>query len=352
MEGPRHKEIKSQLNRNLGEQSGESETEEYNEEKDMSSIRKSLLQKKRYNPQKEEKQKKPIIKREFDKFIGTSRHIKLENKRNTENETLEKRISELEKASISFKKQLEEQKKEFKKQLEDQKKESKKQLEDQKEESKKQLEQQLEDQKKESEKLIDKLIKQINKLKENNSQILLEQKENYISLQIKVGQLQSQVNELSEFHFQVKLRKLLKNLIHYLFSNFYPKYMNFNKRTKKMIFDKVPSLPNKVVFLEKDKIIIINALNRLLDTIFIGAKKGDYVVHFVDPKTEINPYFKRYIKVFDNYDDFFKYFNINENDSNILIQIIPEQYFIEIDNFTFDKSIKELMNIYENNYFY
>ena len=57
MEGPGHKEIKSQLNRNLGEQSGESETEEYNEEKDMSSIRKSLLQKKRYNPKKKKSKK-------------------------------------------------------------------------------------------------------------------------------------------------------------------------------------------------------------------------------------------------------------------------------------------------------
>ena len=92
-------------------------------------------------------------------------------------------------------------------------------------------------------------------------------------------------------------------------------------------------------------------MNRLLDTLFIGARTNDYAVHFVEPNAEHNINFRRYIKVFNDHRDFFKYFNLNEIDSSILIQIIPRQYFIEIDNFKFEISIKELMKQFEYNKF-
>ena len=53
------------------------------------------------------------------------------------------------------------------------------------------------------------------------------------SLYIKVDLLRDQVRELNEFHFQVKLRKLIKKLIKYLFDEFYPDYMFYNIRKKK-----------------------------------------------------------------------------------------------------------------------
>ena len=40
--------------------------------------------------------------------------------------------------------------------------------------------------------------------------------------------------------------------------------------------------------------------------------------------------------------DFFEYFGINEIDRRILLKIIPREYFMKIDNFEFDKKIKEL----------
>ena len=116
-----------------------------------------------------------------------------------------------------------------------------------------------------------------------------------------------------------------------------------------MEFIRAPLFTYKLISMGKYK--IINALNRLLDTVFIGAKDNDYVVHFVEPKAENNINFRRYIKVFNDYRDFFTYFNLNEIDSSILIQIIPGQYFIEIDNFKFEINIKELMKQFEYNSF-
>ena len=49
------------------------------------------------------------------------------------------------------------------------------------------------------------------------------------SLYIKVDLLRDQVRELNEFHFQIKLRKLIK----YLFDEFYPDYMFYDIRKKK-----------------------------------------------------------------------------------------------------------------------
>ena len=163
----------------------------------------------------------------------------------------------------------------------------------------------------------------------------------------KVDQLKDQVDELNEFHFKAKLRKLLKNLIEYLFQQFYPNYIFFNKETNKIKFFLFPRNKFKTIeFIKENKIITI--LNNLLDKIFIGAKSNDYIVHFVEQRAEDNPYYRRYINVFKNTDDFFQYFNIHGIDRFVLLQIIPPNYFMEIDNFKFDKSIRDIIRNYAN----
>ncbi len=77
----------------------------------------------------------------------------------------------------------------------------------------------------------------------------------------------------------------------------------------------------------------------------------DYVVHFVELSAEINSNAKRFIKVFSNSTKFFDHFKINKKDQNILVQIIPSTYLTEIDNFRFEKNIKELTNDYEKRLF-
>ena len=163
----------------------------------------------------------------------------------------------------------------------------------------------------------------------------------------KVDQLKDQVDELNEFHFKAKLRKLLKNLIEYLFQQFYPNYIFFYKETNKIKFQFFPRNKFKTIeFIKQNKIITI--LNNLLDKIFIGSKSNDYVVHFVEQRAEDNPYYRRYINVFKNTDDFFQYFNIHGIDRFVLLQIIPPNYFLEIDNFKFDKSIRDIIRNYAN----
>ena len=92
-------------------------------------------------------------------------------------------------------------------------------------------------------------------------------------------------------------------------------------------------------------------MNRLLDLLFTNAKMRDYIVHFVEPNAERNILNRRLIGVFNNSNEFFEYFEIDEKDKNILVEIIPSRYFMVIDNFKFYKNIKELINIYENSLF-
>ena len=140
---------------------------------------------------------------------------------------------------------------------------------------------------------------------------------------------------------------MLKNLIEYLFQQFYPNYIFFYKETNKIKFQFFPRNKFKTIeFIKQNKIITI--LNNLLDKIFIGAKSNDYVVHFFEQRAEDNPHYRRYINVFKNTDDFFQYFNIHGIDRFVLLQIIPPNYFLEIDNFKFDKSIRDIIRNYAN----
>ena len=182
-------------------------------------------------------------------------------------------------------------------------------------------------------------------------------------LLLKINELQSQVKDLDDFHFQVKLRKLIKNLLEYLFDKYYPKFMNSNIITHKLEFHRAPIIKIKEIVEEEEEeekednlastndFQIIEALNRFLRLLFKQAKDGDYVVHFVKLNAERNSYERRYIKVFGNSTEFFSHFKINKKDQKILVKIIPSTYLTEIDNFRFDKNIKELKNFYENRIF-
>ena len=182
-------------------------------------------------------------------------------------------------------------------------------------------------------------------------------------LLLKINELKSQVKDLDDFHFQVKLRKLIKNLLEYLINKYYQKFMTSNIITHKLEFIRAPIIKIKEIVEEEEEeekednlastndFQIIEALNRFLRLLFKQAKDGDYVVHFVKLNAERNSYERRYIKVFGNSTEFFSHFKINKKDQNILVKIIPSTYLTEIDNFRFDKNIKELKNFYENRIF-
>ena len=122
----------------------------------------------------------------------------------------------------------------------------------------------------------------------------------------KVDLLKKKVNELEEFHFSSKLRRLLKNLIEFIINTFYPKYMEYKESNKKIYFIKAPRFPyifNKVT--DQD---IISSLNRILELLFLIAKEKEFAVHFVVSKAKKNSHYKRIFKVFNKPDEFFSFF--------------------------------------------
>ena len=331
----------------------ESETEDYEislKKQNANQINdKSLLRKKRHSKEKEQKNKKPFLKGETTKIDEKRKYINMEKKRYSENENpfelqnlnnqnermryLEEKVQMLTEQNSIFKHQLEELKQhEFESAISQQK------LEYQNFIFKEKLEEQ---------KLAQKRLEEDNfRLQKSfNEKISMEN-----NLYIKVNLLRDQVKELNEFHFQVKLRKLIKKIIEYLFDNFYPDYMFYNIITKKMEFDEFPLF--HFDFKWKDKKKIIDVLNALLEKINERSKNNNCIVHFVDPRTEKDPSLKSYIWIFKNDYDFFEYFHMNEIDRHILLKIIPKDYFMKIDNFKFDKSIKELISNFEKNTFF
>ena len=164
---------------------------------------------------------------------------------------------------------------------------------------------------------------------------------NYNKLLNKIDFLKNQIKELQEFHFSAKLRKLLKNLIGFIINNFYPQYIKYQKSNERIYFFKAPRFPYHLQWAEDKE--IIDALNRILELLFSTSKEKDFVVHFVDQRAKKNNLYKKVFNVFEKTDDFFRFFNISNIDKNILIELIPENYFTQIDNLSFEINIKELM---------
>ena len=309
---------------------------------------KSFLRKKRHSKEKVQKKKSQFLKKETTKIHEKRKNINTEKKRYTESENpfqlqslnnqnerikyLEEMVQKLIEQSSIFKYQLEQNKIEsaiFQQKLEEQNFK----LEE--------LNFKLEEQKLAQRRL------EIDNLRLQKSFNGIISKEN--NLLIEVNSLQDQVKELNEFHFQTKLRKLVKKLIEFLFDEFYPDYMSYSIITKKMKFYGFPFF--RFGFKWNDEMKIINTLNGLLDKIFARSKNNNNIFHFVVPRTEKDAKFRRYIWIFKDDYDFFEYFGINEIDRHILLKIIPREYFMNIDNFQFDKSIKDLISNFKRNYF-
>ena len=343
MDSHKKNDITNKRMENIESIESEEETVDLNflqEQKIKQSKDKFLLRKKRKSKEKIEKKNRPSLNRDVNKYKEQRNYVRTERKSNINSENLFE-YQNLNKMSQNMEDEFE-----YKRQKKiDLISKFQHQLEITNRKIKELQEQNLKlNSKLEEQKVTQEILKFENyRLQQSfKEKITLENK-----LLKKVEQLKDQVDELNEFHFKAKLRKLLKNLIEYLFQQFYPNYIFFNKETNKIKFFLFPRNKFKTIeFIKQNKIITI--LNNLLDKIFIGSKSNDYVVHFVEQRAEDNPYYRRYINVFKNTDDFFQYFNIHGIDRFVLLQIIPPNYFMEIDNFKFDKSIRDIIRNYAN----
>ena len=343
MDSHKKNDITNKRMENIESIESEEETVDLNflqEQKIKQKKDKSLLRKKRQSKERIEKKNRPSLNRDVNKYKEQRNYVRTERKSNINSENL------LEYQNLNKMSQNMEAEFEYKRQKKiDLISKFQHQLEITNRKIKELQEQNLKlNSKLEEQKVTQEILKFENyRLQQSfKEKITLENK-----LLEKVDQLKDQVDELNEFHFKAKLRKLLKNLIEYLFQQFYPNYIFFNKETNKIKFFLFPRNKFKTIeFIKQNKIITI--LNNLLDKIFIGAKSNDYIVHFVEQRAEDNPYYRRYINVFNNTDDFFQYFNIHGIDRFVLLQIIPPNYFLEIYNFKFDKSIRDIIRNYAN----
>ena len=343
MDSHKKNDITNKRMENIESIESEEETVDLNflqEQKIKQSKDKFLLRKKRKSKEKIEKKNRPSLNRDVNKYKEQRNYIRTERKSNINSENL------LEYQNLNKMSQNMEAEFEYKRQKKiDLISKFQHQLEITNRKIKELQEQNLKlNSKLEEQKVTQEILKFENyRLQQSfKEKITLENK-----LLKKVEQLKDQVDELNEFHFKAKLRKLLKNLIEYLFQQFYPNYIFFYKETNKIKFQFFPRNKFKTIeFIKQNKIITI--LNNLLDKIFIGAKSNDYIVHFVEQRAEDNPYYRRYINVFKNTDDFFQYFNIHGIDRLVILQIIPPNYLMEIDNFKFDKSIRDIIRNYAN----
>ena len=193
--------------------------------------------------------------------------------------------------------------------------------------------------------------KYIEKLENDLKMNKIDTQKNYRKLKDKIDLLEKKVIDLGEFHFSAKLRKLLKNLIGYIINRFYPHYMiykEYKENIKRVYFVKAPRFPYNLEWAKDEE--IIDALNRLLEFLFPIAKEKDCIINFFDIRAEKKSQYKRIFNVFKKPEDFFRYFNISHFDRRILIELIPEIYFTQIDNISFEINIKEIFRMKKNLY--
>ena len=80
---------------------------------------------------------------------------------------------------------------------------------------------------------------------------------------------------------------------------------------------------------------ILDALNNMLRIIFTYTTNSSYTIHFVNKEAPSDFRLKEKFDVFSNFQQFFRYFKI-ENLQNILTKIIPMPYFTIINKPEFD----------------
>ena len=98
----------------------------------------------------------------------------------------------------------------------------------------------------------------------------------------KIKVLRKEVDELKEFHFSAKLRKLLKNLLENIIRHFSPDYTEYDFKTKHIFFKNAPKIPKNLTYTKKD---IIDVLNRILELLFSKSKEKDYKIHFISKQS-------------------------------------------------------------------
>ena len=152
--------------------------------------------------------------------------------------------------------------------------------------------------------------------------------------------MENEVEEQSKFVFNAKIRKLLKKLLEYILKKYYNSYMEYNERSNRLYFIDIPKILSG-----KNREFRINALNKILNIIFNKTKHADYSLHFVSKNVMENNALRKDIIVFKKCDDFFQYFEITKY-KDILIKIIPENYFTSIDNIRFEEKIPDLLAKY------
>ena len=217
---------KGKTKQNFLEYEGDSETELYEPsfEKDRSYYHKAFIQKKRKT--EKEEMKKHCLTKESCKFLEKKNYIKYEKKISEKNQYLNDEIENL-KNNFELKIQK----------LTNQIEQQNNKLEQQK--------YQLEKQRKEFKFKLNIVNEENYRLKLSLKNQMEERIQSENRLLLKINELQSQVKDLDDFHFQVKLRKLIKNLLEYLFNKYYQKFMTSNIITHKLEFIRAPIIKIK-----------------------------------------------------------------------------------------------------------
>ncbi len=154
--------------------------------------------------------------------------------------------------------------------------------------------------------------------------------------------LQEEIKEIKDFQFHGKLRKLVKKLIEYMIEKYYKNYMEYNRHDNILFFI---DLPEKL-FLNLNKSYkryTINLLNKMIEKICIKKKRSDNVIHLFNPKVFQKPELLKKYTVFNNHDEFFKYFGMKKDEGDVISNIIPKKYFTKIDNSSMDETIFKLI---------
>ena len=159
-------------------------------------------------------------------------------------------------------------------------------------------------------------------------------------LEIQRQKDQIRIAELSDFVFQAKLRKMLKKIWEYIVSQEnLSNHLYFDTKERRWSFI---SVPNGISINGISNSQILDALNTMLRIIFTYTTNASYSIHFVNKEAISDIRLKKKIEVFNNFQEFFKYFKI-EKLQNILTKIIPLPYFTTIYNTEFDLKLPNIM---------
>ena len=110
---------------------------------------------------------------------------------------------------------------------------------------------------------------------------------------------------------------------------------------KNILFLRIPEELYSFPFFRFD---IIKAFNFLLDIIQSFSSDCDFTAQYVNKKSLYQNSLKRRINVFENYKDFFRFFDFDKKYQDILIKLIPPNFFETIDNYTFEEKFSSLMS--------